>query len=337
MAMEDNDDVTETKDKKSDRLEASSKKEERERDEDEDSEEDEESADDEREAAGDEDDEEDDDDAPSKNGRSKGKARGGDEVAPLRTGPAQAAGPVRNTLTIAKREFRAYFDSLVAYIVIGGSMLILGVYFFMMSGSFWQIERATMGRMFEFLPWALSMGVIPLITMRSLAEEKRSGTIELLITMPVRDSDVIMGKYLAALGMAVVLLLCTVLYPVAMFVWPWHLGALDWGPVWTGYLGLVLFLMSGIAVGMFFSSITESQIIAFFVTAAVLLGLHVIGNVVESLPGVVGDSIAFVSFQTRFAPFARGLIDTRAVVYFLSITVLCLIAAFRSLESRKWK
>jgi ABC-2 type transport system permease protein len=122
-----------------------------------------------------------------------------------------------------------------------------------------------------------------------------------------------------------------------MFLWPWHLGALDWGPVWTGYLGLLLFMMSGIAVGMLFSSITESQIIAFFVTAAVLLGLHVIGNVVESLPGLAGDSIAFVSFQTRFAPFARGLIDTRAVVYFLSITVLCLVAAFRSLESRKWK
>jgi ABC-2 type transport system permease protein len=328
MTMEDKDDVKETTDKKSERLEAK-KKQRREVEEDD---EDERSEEEERDTSGDDEREE----RSARNGRGS-VSKGEEALVARRAGEPVAGSALRNTLTITIREFRAYFDSLVAYIVIGGSMLILGVYFFLMSGSFWQIERATMARMFEFMPWALSMGVIPLITMRSLAEEKRSGTIELLITMPVRDSDVILGKYFAALGMALVLLLCTLLYPVAMFLWPWHLGALDWGPVWTGYLGLLLFLMSGIAIGMFFSSITESQIIAFFVTAAVLLGLHVIGNVVESLPGLVGDSIAFVSFQTRFAPFARGIIDTRAVVYFLSITVLCLVAAFRSLESRKWK
>jgi ABC-2 type transport system permease protein len=334
--MEEKDDVEKTKDKKSDRLEASSKKKERERDEEDD--EDEES-DDEQEAKGrDDEDEESDDEAPSsRNGSARAEARG-EELSRVRRGEAPTIGSMlKNTLTITKREFRAYFDSLVAYIVIGGSMLVLGVFFFLMSGSFWQIDRATMSRMFEFLPWALSVIVVPLITMRSLAEEKRSGTIELLITMPVRDADVILGKYFAALGMSVVLLLCTLTYPIAIFVWPWHLGALDWGPVWAGYLGLFLFLSAGIAVGMFFSSITESQIIAFFVTATVLLGLHVVGNVVESLPGLAGDTIAFVSFQTRYAPFARGLIDTRAVVYFLSITVLCLLAAFRALESRKWK
>jgi ABC-2 type transport system permease protein len=332
MAMEDNDDVQETGDKKSDRLESKSKKL-RARDED-DEEEDSEHDDD---SGASEDEDEVEERSAKKNGRGRTESKEETFRVTRRAGDPVAGSALRNTLTITVREFRSYFDSLVAYIVIGGSMLILGVYFFLMSGSFWQIERATMGRMFEFLPWALSVGVIPLITMRSLAEEKRSGTIELLITMPVRDSDVILGKYFAALGMALVLLLCTMLYPIAMFLWPWHLGALDWGPIWTGYLGLTLFLMSGIAVGMFFSSITESQIIAFFVTAAVLLGLHVVGNVVESLPGLVGDSIAFVSFQTRFAPFARGLIDTRAVVYFLSVSILCLVAAFRSLESRKWK
>jgi len=186
------------------------------------------------------------------------------------------------------------------------------------------------------MPWALAVLVIPLITMRALAEEKRSGTLELLITMPVRDSEVILGKYFAALAMATILLGTTLLYPIAMFMWPWHLGALDWGPVWTGYLGLFLFSGAGIAVGMLFSSITESQIIAFFLTAGTLLFLHIIGSVVESLHGLVGDAIAFVSFQTRFQPFERGLLDTRAVVYFLSISVICLLVAFRSLESRKW-
>jgi ABC-2 type transport system permease protein len=246
------------------------------------------------------------------------------------------AGP-KNVGTIALRELRAYFDSLIAYVVVGGSLLGLGVYFFLFqSGGFWQVDRATMSRMFEFMPWALSVLVIPLVTMRALAEEKRSGTIELLITMPVTDSEVILGKYFAALGLAAVLLLCTLVYPVAMFVWPWHMGALDWGPVWTGYLGLLLFCGAGIAVGMMFSSLTESQIIAFFLTAGMLLGLHIVGNVVEYVHGWPGDAIAFVSFQTRFAPFARGLIDTRAVVYFLSIAILCLLVAFRSLESRKW-
>ena len=243
----------------------------------------------------------------------------------------------KNVYTIAKRELRAYFDSLVAYVVLGGSMFFLGVYFFLyQTGGFWQVDRATMGRMFEFVPWALSGMVIPLVTMRALADERRTGTLELLITMPVRDSEVILGKYFGALGLTFVLLAATLIYPIAMFVWPWHLGALDWGPVWAGYVGLALFSAAGIAVGLFYSSITESQVIAFFATSATLLILHIIGNIVEYVQGWPGEAISFVSFQTRFLPFARGLIDTRAVVYFLSIAVLCLLASFRSLESRKW-
>src|SRR3984957_14140978 len=155
----------------------------------------------------------------------------------------------KNVLTIALRELNSYFDSLVAYVVIGGSLLGLGVYFFLFQqGGFWQVDRATMSRMFGFMPWALAVLVIPLVTMRALAEEKRSGTIELLTPLPVTDSDVILGKYFAALAMTTILLLATLAYPLAMFVWPWHLGALDWGPVWAGYFGLFLFSSAGIAV-----------------------------------------------------------------------------------------
>ena len=255
---------------------------------------------------------------------------------PSRTAPA-AAPLGKNIYTIALRELRAYFDSLVAYVVLGGSLFGLGIYFFLFQGGgFWQVDRATMTRMFEFLPWALALLVIPLITMRALAEEKRSGTIELLITLPVTDADVILGKYFAALAMAAILLLATLIYPIAMFVWPWHLGSLDWGPVWSGYVGLFLFSTAGIALGLLFSSLTESQIIAFFVTAFLLTFLQIVGALVQFLPGVLGDSIAFVSFSSRYEPFARGLIDTRAIFYFLSIAVLCLLIAFRSLESRKW-
>lgn len=232
---------------------------------------------------------------------------------------------------------RAYFDSLVAYVVIGGSMLGLGIFFFLFQqGGFWQVDRATMARMFEFMPWALTLLVIPLITMRLLADEKRSGTLELLITMPVKDSDVILGKYFAALGLATVLLLATLIYPIAMFVWPWHIGALDWGPVFAGYLGLFLFSAAGIAIGLLYSSITDSQIIAFFLTVTTLLFIYFIGSLAETVHHAVGDVISFVSFQSRFHPFARGLVDTRDVLYFLSITAICLLIAFRSLESRKW-
>jgi ABC-2 type transport system permease protein len=244
---------------------------------------------------------------------------------------------VKNVMTIARRELRSYFDSLIGYVVICLSLLGIGVYFFMyQQGGFWQVDRATMGRLFDAMPWALSAIVIPAVTMRSLADEKRTGTIELLITMPITDAQVILGKYLAALGLATILLLMTLIYPFGMFVWPWHLGALDWGPVWAGYLGLFLFSAAGVGVGLMFSSFTENQIVALFATALTLLFLQAIGTVVETLHGVIGDAIAFVSFQARFAPFARGLIDTRAVVFFLSVAVLCNVVAFRSLESRKW-
>lgn len=283
----------------------------------------------------------DDDDAPPPSSR---KAKAKTKAAPARVAKRtsvqreQAGSSVRNILTIARREMRSYFDSLIAYVVIGGSTLGIGIFFFLMqSGGFWEVDRASMARLFAAMPWALSVLVIPLVTMRALAEEKGTGTLELLITMPVRDADVILGKFFAAFGMCLILLAITVLYPIAMFVTPWHLGALDWGPVWTGYLGLALFSAAGTALGLMFSSFTESQIIAFFLTAGVMLFMQVIGGIVETLAGVAGDIIAFVSFETRFQPFARGLIDTRAVIYFLSIAIICLLVAFRSLESRKWK
>jgi ABC-2 type transport system permease protein len=252
---------------------------------------------------------------------------------------ASAGRSLKNVYTIAVRELRSYFDSLVAYVVLGGSLLALGLYFFNdtpLSASFWKMGRAEMTHMFEFLPAWMSVIVIPLVTMRAVAEEKRSGTLELLITMPVRDAEVILGKYLAAVGMVTIMLAATALYPICMFKFGWHLGSLDWGPVWAGYLGLFLFTLAAVALGLMMSCITESQIIAFFVTAFTLTVLYAIGSFVETLHGSVGDVIAFISLQSRFSGFERGLIDTNAVVYFVSVALLCLLIAFRSLESRKW-
>jgi ABC-2 type transport system permease protein len=251
---------------------------------------------------------------------------------------------MRNILIIARRDLRAQFNSPVAYVVIGGALLLLGVLFFMLPrmgggffvGSFWEVDRASMDQLFEYLPLLLSLFVIPAVTMRTLAAEKGSGTLELLITMPVRDSDVILGKYLAACATVLILLGGTLLYPIAMFTWPWHLGQLDWGPVWSGYVGCTLFSLAGIAIGMMISSLTESDVIAFFTTSGVLSILYAIGLIVSLLPGGLGDALGFVSFQTRYQSFARGLIDTRAVIYFLSVAIVCLLVSFRSLESRKW-
>src|SRR5687768_1137107 len=127
------------------------------------------------------------------------------------------------TFTIAKREFRSYFDSPLAYVVICLSLLMLGISVFIWS-KFWQVDRATLASMFESIPYGLAILIVPVVTMRLVAEEKRSGTLEMLITLPVRDSDVILGKFLGAFGLVLVLVLSTVAYPLFMFAFVWHLG-----------------------------------------------------------------------------------------------------------------
>jgi ABC-2 type transport system permease protein len=242
--------------------------------------------------------------------------------------------------TLAKREINGYVNSAITYIVIAASLIVVGLYFFFYKGGFWQVDRATMARMFDSLPFALCFLTIPLFTMRSLSDEKRVGTIELLITMPVKDSEVILGKFIGSLAMVTLQVGLLAAYPLVMFTRApfWHLGELDWSPFWVGMLGLFLLSMAGTAIGVMWSSFTESQILSYFATMLTLVALYAIGSVtiVEFLQGWPGDAISFISLQSRFEPFARGLIDSRAVIYFLSLTTLGLVVAFRSLESRKW-
>ena len=241
--------------------------------------------------------------------------------------------------TIAKREISSYFHSPITYTVISATLVVFGLWFFFYKGGFWQVDRATMSRMFDFVPAALC-GVIGLFTMRSLSDEKRVGTIELLITMPVKDSEVILGKFIGSLAMVTTLLGLLVLYPLLMFTRApfWHIGELDWYPYFVGMGGLFLMSCAAVAIGLMWSSFTESQILSYFATSLTLLVLYMIGSVtlVEYMSGRVGDALAFISLQSRFEPFARGIIDSRAIIYFLSLTALCLMIAFRSLESRKW-
>jgi ABC-2 type transport system permease protein len=291
----------------------------------------------------DDEDEGDDDEDSSRNGKSS-KAK-----APVETGPKEkvvidrpsSAGVI---FTIFRRELASYFNSPISYIVIGASSIVLGLYFFFYKGGFWQIDRATMSHLFEVLPYALCLFTIPLFTMRSLSDEKRVGTIELLITMPVKDSEVILGKYFGALAMVLVQVALMALYPLAMFKWPWHIGELDWNPFWVSVMGLVFLSMAGTAIGLMWSAFTESQILSYFATMLTLVALYAIGavSIIEFMNteskswGWLGDSISFVSLQSRFDPFIRGIIDTRAIIYFLSLTILGLVVSFRALESRKW-
>ncbi|OQX67202.1 MAG: ABC transporter permease [Sorangiineae bacterium NIC37A_2] len=239
-------------------------------------------------------------------------------------------------LSIAKREFRSYFDSPLAYVVICLSFFGLGLLFFNFRGGFWQLDRATMQPLFEYLPAGLAMVVVPVVTMRLMAEERRSGTLEMLITLPVKDSDVILGKYLGALGLVLIVVLGSVTYPLFMFKFPWNLGPLDSGPILSGYVGLLLYAAASVSVGLLVSSLTESQAISFFVTLFLLGAFWFSGSMADQMTGAVANFLHYISFQTRMSGFMRGLIDTRDVVFFLSITALCLVISFRALERRKW-
>jgi ABC-2 type transport system permease protein len=247
---------------------------------------------------------------------------------------------VSPVLIIAKREFRSYFDSPLAYVVICVSFLGLGLIFFGGGNSFWQTDKATLTDLFVYVGPGLSGLIVPVVTMALLAEERRSGTLEMLITLPVKDSDVILGKFLGAFGLVLSLLLATLIYPIAMFFFPWHLGTLDWGPVRSAYLGLALFSGAAVAVGLLVSSLTRSQAVAFFLTFFVLVMLWMLGEFTDYATREVGQGAAnvlsYLSFNSRLQGFIRGLIDTRDIVYFLSVTVLALVFSFRALERRKW-
>ncbi|APR86445.1 gliding motility protein GldF [Minicystis rosea] len=219
------------------------------------------------------------------------------------------------TLTIAKREFRSNFDSPLAYVVICLALVMLGAFFFFVN-DYWQIDRATLASLFDLAPLGLSLVVIPVVTMRLLAEEKRSGTLEMLITLPVRDHEVILGKFLGAWALVLVLIATTTLYPIMMFKAPWHLGSLDSGPVLSGYLGLVLYSAAAVSIGLLLSALTESQVIAFFITWALLVFFSVLGRFARGFPrarrGTSSTSSASmrISRRSRAARSSRGTSST---------------------------
>jgi ABC-2 type transport system permease protein len=232
------------------------------------------------------------------------------------------------TLTIAKREFRGYFNSPAAYIVICMFLLLMGFFFW---NPFFLINRASVRSMYDLMA-VLLLPTAPALTMGLIAEEKRTGTIEILLTMPVKDTEVIIGKYLAALGLLAVLLLCTLAYPISVST----LGHLDWGPVFAGYFALLLEGGAMLAVGVLASSWTDNQLIAFFTSGMICFAFWILSRFLPFMPQGAASTIEWLSFDYHFQDLVRGVLDTRHIIYFLSVIGFSLALAFRSLESRRW-
>lgn len=235
---------------------------------------------------------------------------------------------MRATLTIAKREFSAYFKSPIAYIVLSVYVALSGLLFF--NGLFLQGEADLQG-LFGTMP-IIFLFFGPAIAMRLLAEERGTGTIELLLTMPVRDVEVVLGKFLSGLALLVIGILLTTpfAYTVA------KLGPLDKGPVVGGYLGAVLLGGTYLSIGLLASATTKNQIVAFIVGLAICFGLFLVGQFVPAA-GKLGAVLQYATPQFHFTSISRGVIELRNVVYYASVIAALLTLTVLVLGARRWK
>jgi ABC-2 type transport system permease protein len=235
---------------------------------------------------------------------------------------------IRTIMTVFRRELRSYFNSPVAYVVIVVFLAIVGWFF---SSNLFLMNVASMRVVFELVPLVF-LFFIPAITMRLLAEEQMTGTLELLTTRPVRDSEIVLGKFLAAWLLVAVTLLPTLLYVLALIT----LGPLDIGPVISGYLGLLLMAAVYIGIGIFASSLTKNQIVAFIISFLIVLALFLLNKVLIYVPEGLASTFEFLGIDYHFSNIARGVIDSRNLIYFASLIGFSLLLATVSLERRKW-
>ncbi len=255
---------------------------------------------------------------------------------------------MRNVLAIAGKELRAYFASPIAYIIIGFFALLYGWFFYvpleyfnrqsmqmgMQGGGGININQMLINPVFTNAT-VVMLFLLPAITMRTYAEEKRSGTMELLLTSPLTDAQIILGKFLGAMGLYASMLAVTVLHMLVLFLFTDPNP--DWKPIATAYLGLLLMGGCFIAVGMLISSLTKNQIVAGIATFSVFLMLWVI-NWIGTFVGPTAQSIlAHLSLTDHFDDFARGVIDSKHLVYYLSFISLGLFLTAKSVDSERWR
>lgn len=254
---------------------------------------------------------------------------------------------MRNTWIICCKELRSYFVSPVAYLLLTMFAVIFGFFFWNAVGYFVYLgmeaqlrdEAAPMNINEQIVrPLLANLSVvglffIPIITMRLFAEEKRTGTIELLVTSPVRDGEIILGKWLSA----VLLYLFMMLVSSLSFIYLFRYGNPDWKPMAIGFLGLLLQAGALLAVGTFISTLTRNQIIAGAATFGVCLLLWVLEWVSGFEQATWAKVLAYFSVINHFESFSKGLIDSKDVVFYLSMTLLALFFTARSMESMRWR
>lgn len=236
----------------------------------------------------------------------------------------------QNIRPIFRRELRSYFNSPVAYVVIVVFLAILGWFF---ASNLFLNNVASLYIIFDSpLVKILFLVIAPAITMRLLAEEKKSGTIELLTTKPVKDVEIILGKFFAAWCVLGAALFPTFLYVITMAV----LGSIDFGAVISGYIGLMLMGGVFIALGVLASSLTENQIVAFIMGFIFAFALFMLDKVLPYLPSFIASTVEFLGVDFHYSSIARGVIDSRNIIYFASMLGFSLMLATVSLERRKW-
>ena len=238
---------------------------------------------------------------------------------------------MRNFYAIFKKEFKSYFNLPIAYIYIT-VFLVLSHWLFLRV--FFIADQASMRNFFGIMPW-MFLFFIPAITMRLWAEEKKLGTMEILMTLPIRNHEVVLGKFCASFCF----LILTVALSFPLIITVAVLGDPDGGPIIGSYLGVLLMGGAYLAIGLFISSLTENQIIAFIISIVVIFVLIIIGEdmVLFSVPGFLVPIFSYLSLGAHFDSIGRGVIDSRDLIYYFSVIGFFLYLNVRKLETGKWK
>jgi ABC-2 type transport system permease protein len=233
--------------------------------------------------------------------------------------------------TLFKKELMSYFNSPIAYIFIG-VFLIAGNWLFFQS--FFIYQQATMREYFSLLPW-IFLFLSPAVTMRLWSEEKKSGTIEFLLTMPVTTWQAVLAKFFGALVFMTIALALTLTIPFSIM----SLGHMDIGPMIGSYLGAIFLAGAYLSLGLFMSSLTRNQIIAFVLGLVVCFAAFIVGSsfVLVAAPSFIAPLLSFIGLGTHFDSIARGVIDTKDIVYYLSFIFLFLWLNSQVIGKRAWK
>lgn len=241
-------------------------------------------------------------------------------------------------LTILKKEVNIFFSSFIAYIVISVFLTATGLFVWILPGvNIFENGYATLQEMFKVGPWVF-MFLIPAITMRFFAEERSTGTLEIITTKPITDLSIVLGKYFSGLLLVVISLLPTLIYFYSVYMLADPVGNVDIGGTWGSYLGLLLLGSGYVAIGLFASSLTNNQIIAFITGMFICFVLYALTTWIREFTtfSALDPILEAISIQSHYNSMSRGVIDTRDVIYFISLTTVFLMLTKTVLESRKW-